>query len=90
VTKGIADALVHATPARGIVRCIVPNSTENLALLTAAFSSTGQSKRVGERMPEDLWTAAFPSRAMTGIARRLKAAFDPRRVLNPGILGDDS
>jgi len=41
-------------------------------------------------MPEQLWAAAFPSRAMTGIAVRLKAAFDARGVLNPGILGDSA
>jgi FAD/FMN-containing dehydrogenase len=35
-----------------------------------------------------LWAAAFPNRVMTGLAARLKAAFDPRGVLNPGILGD--
>lgn len=85
--QGISGALLHATPARGIVRCIVPSGGENPARLEAALTNS-QCKRIGERMPERLWSAAFPSRAMTGIGGRLKQAFDPRGVLNPGILGD--
>jgi hypothetical protein len=68
------------------VRCIVPNAGDSAARLGAALAG-GESKRIGERMPEALWTSAFPSRAMTGIPARLKAAFDPRGVLNHGIFG---
>ena len=70
-----------------MVRCIVPNTTENVARLTAALATSTQSKRIGERLPEQLWATAFPGRAMAGVGGRLKQAFDPRGVLNPGILG---
>jgi glycolate oxidase FAD binding subunit len=87
VVQGIPGTMLHATPARGVVRCIVPSSDENVARLQSTLTAS-QSKRIGERMPERLWTSAFPSRAMTGIGGRLKQAFDPRGVLNPGILGE--
>jgi len=87
IVQGISDALLHATLARGMVRCIVPNTTENVARLTAALATSTQSKRIGERLPEQLWATAFPGRAMAGVGGRLKQAFDPRGVLNPGILG---
>jgi len=86
IVDGIDGALLHASPARGVVRCIVPAS-DNPARLGAALAA-GESKRIGERMPEQLWNAAFPSRAATGIPMRLRAAFDPRGVLNPGIFGE--
>ncbi|HEV8218000.1 MAG TPA: FAD-binding protein [Gemmatimonadaceae bacterium] len=88
IAQGISGALLHATLARGIVRCIVPDTAENLARLTAGLPASTQTKRIGERLPEPLWATAFPSRAMAGIGGRLKQAFDPRGVLNPGILGD--
>jgi glycolate oxidase FAD binding subunit len=88
IVEGISGALLHATLARGVVRCIVPNASENVARLAIALANPVQSKRIGERLPEQLWAAAFPSRAMVGIGGRLKQAFDPRGVLNPGILGD--
>ena len=87
VVSGISGALLHATPARGVVRCIVPTTSENLARLGATLDAA-DSKRIGERLPEQLWAAAFRSRVMTGIPARLKSAFDPRGVLNRGILGD--
>ena len=90
IVQGISGALLHATTIRGVVRAIVPNLGENVARLTTMLAGPPptQSKRIGERMPEQLWAAAFPSRSMTGIGGRLKQAFDPRGVLNPGILGD--
>jgi glycolate oxidase FAD binding subunit len=86
IVDGIPGAVLHATLTRGVVRCIVPNAGDSAARLGAALAG-GESKRIGERMPEALWTSAFPSRAMTGIPARLKAAFDPRGVLNHGIFG---
>jgi glycolate dehydrogenase FAD-binding subunit len=89
VVDGIPGALLHATPARGVVRCIVPNAGDNVARVGAALGTgRGESKRIGERLPEGLWPSAFPSRVMTGLPARLKAAFDPRGVLNQGILGE--
>jgi len=88
IVEGIPRAMVHATPARGVVRCIVPSGEDTVARIESPLAGPLQSKRIGERMPERLWSSAFPSQATTtaGIAGRLKQAFDPRGVLNPGIL----
>lgn len=88
VVQGISGALLHATPSRGVVRSIVPQIGENVARLATALATSMQSKRIGERMPDQLWATTFPARSMTGIGGRLKQAFDPRGVLNPGILGE--
>ena len=88
VVHGAAGALLHAALSRGVVRAIVPNSGANVAQLSAALAAPTPSKRIGERMPQQLWVAAFPARSMKGIGGRLKQAFDPRGVLNPGLLGD--
>jgi glycolate dehydrogenase FAD-binding subunit len=87
IVHGAPGALLHATPTRGVVRAIVPNGGENVARLTTALVTPMQSKRVGERLPHQLWSA-FPTRALDGIGGRLKQAFDPHGVLNRGILGD--
>ncbi len=87
LVDGAPGALLHATPARGIVRCILPSSEPTMARIGSALAAPPQSKRVGERMPERLWSA-FPNRANSEIGGRLKQAFDPRGLLNPGILGN--
>jgi glycolate oxidase FAD binding subunit len=79
--RHLADAFVHATPARGIVRCIVPRTSQS-----TLPSWPSSPKRVGERLTPELWEQ-FPLPA-SDIAARIKRAFDPRSVLNPGILGE--
>lgn len=79
--RQFANAFVHATPARGIVRCIVP-STEAIAFPALPANV----KRVGERLAPELWKHIPPP--SSAVASRIKKAFDPRNVLNPGILGE--
>jgi glycolate oxidase FAD binding subunit len=81
IANQFPNAFVHATPARGIVRTIVPNGGPmEMPALAAAV------KRIGERLTPDLWKY-FPPQA-NDIAARIKRAFDPHNVLNPGILGE--
>jgi hypothetical protein len=100
LTEAFPDALVHGAPLRGVVRCIVPNVStaraggrghalvgveERLARsLTAPFDGT----RVFERVPSSIWRAFAPSAVRDRLSEGIKAAYDPRCVLNPGILGD--
>jgi glycolate oxidase FAD binding subunit len=79
--RPLSNAFIHATPMRGVVRFIMPRSA-NEALPTVS----PRVKRFGERLAPDLWPQ-FPAPASM-IASRIKKAFDPRNVLNPGILGD--
>jgi glycolate oxidase FAD binding subunit len=84
----IDGALVHGTPSRGIVRCIVPASADATRALKAAFSSRGSSTRIGERLDAELWPIISPPPAGDDLSRGIKRTFDPASTLNPGILGE--
>ena len=102
LTEPFSDALVHGAPLRGVVRCIVPNVStardggrghavvgiqERLArALTAPFDGT----RIFERAPDTIWRAFGPSAVVDRLSQGVKSAYDPLRLLNPGILGDCS
>jgi FAD/FMN-containing dehydrogenase len=43
---------------------------------------------VVERLPATLWPALVPAAASDALSVRLRDAFDPDRLLNPGILGE--
>jgi hypothetical protein len=75
-------ALVHASPARGIVRAIVPAGH---AAAAAVGVIPAGATLIGERLPASLW-ARVPSQR-GALPPRVKAAFDPSNMLNPGILG---
>jgi hypothetical protein len=88
---GIAAAcpgtLLHARPTRGVVRCIVP-AGEAAATLREAFMHTPNARRIGERLPADLWPVCSPPPAADRISRGIKARLDPAGILNPGIFGE--
>ena len=80
---GMAHMSVGRTVARVHVR---PGDAVDAAL--ASFDGT----TVGERMPPGCWQAPWLSRRLatvpaTRLARGIRDAFDPARILNPGILG---
>jgi glycolate oxidase FAD binding subunit len=96
---GMPGALVHASVARGVARCIVPSpDAERLA---AAFApgrlavGDAPGTQIFERLPAPLWPRLSPSAmgrdaAAARLSRRVKDAFDPQGVLNPGIMGERS
>lgn len=92
LTAGCTDVLLHARPVRGVVRCIVPASESNARALRASFAERGKATRIGERLPAELWPLCAASATPTAdpLSQRLKAAFDPAGVLNPGIFGESS
>jgi len=77
-----SDVLAHATPARGVVRCI--------GTLSAL---KGQATVIGERLPAEAWPALAPARTRTQnaaydrLSKEIKKSFDPFSIFNPGILG---
>lgn len=81
---------LHATVARGVVRCIVPLTEGVSDVLRRSFTTPSTVTRVAERMPADLWPMCPARMIDSRLARRVKAAFDPSHILNPGILGDGS
>jgi glycolate oxidase FAD binding subunit len=90
------NALIHASLARGVVRAAIP-CTDTAALArtlradrTAAppHGDAVAPVRVAERLPERLWPAEAPSAVRDDLSCRVRLAFDPFHVLNPGLLGE--
>jgi FAD/FMN-containing dehydrogenase len=76
--------LLHGTPARGVVRCIVhPGDAQRLADFAG---DVPEVRRNYERLPADIWEQV-PSSANDALSRRVRQAYDPAMLLNPGILG---
>ena len=89
-----AGGTAHATLPRGIVRCILPvraapdEEIARLRGIVKSLQSLGSS--VVERLPAPLWPAVVPAGAMDHLSVGLRDAFDPHRILNPGILGESA
>lgn len=84
-------AFVHATIGRGIVRCIIPlNGQAGVAtgILRDLPAADESITRVFERLPAELWGELAPTTMNDPLHRRVKEAFDPAMLLNPGILGE--
>lgn len=81
----------HATVLRGIIRCLVPASAESggprSETLAALMRPVESARMIPERLGGDAWSRLAPSPVDDPISRRIKQAFDPANVLNPGILG---
>ena len=77
-------AFVHATPSLGIVRCILPSDSSFDAIEKL---SQLQASVIFERLSREGWERFSPSVVSDRISQRVKAAFDPFNILNPGILG---
>jgi glycolate oxidase FAD binding subunit len=89
---------MHATLTRGVVRCIAFPREENAAirsqtsdLLSAALSDPAfRGTLIVEQLPADRWPLHARSNFGDPVSVRLRRAFDPHRLLNPGIFGEDA
>lgn len=80
-----AGGYAHATPARAVVRCVVPASSVDAVhgeLRALAESATV----VGERLPAALWPHVTRARATDALALGVRRAFDPDGIMNPGLV----
>jgi glycolate oxidase FAD binding subunit len=68
-------ALIHATPARGVVRVIVSGGVPRT-----------DATMIAERLPAGLWST-MPGIRVGTLSQGVKSTFDPGNVLNAGILG---
>jgi hypothetical protein len=90
----IPDALIHASLGRGVVRAIIPaaGAAALARVLRAAERTSGSrmfdGQRIAERLPAPLWSAEPAPTAGDRLSRRVRLAFDPWHVLNPGVLGE--
>lgn len=80
----------HATMFRSVARVIVPNVNHALPEPPlAAIRAARADVRIFERLPAELWSTLAPSPVTDRLSRGVRAAFDPHRLFNPGILGED-
>lgn len=78
-------AFMHGTPGRGIVRCVIPGASAGV--LAKLAGEEGAPTAIFERLPESVWSEADSELMNDGLSRRVREAFDPAMLLNPGILG---
>jgi len=86
IASGCPGTLLHASAARGVVRCIVPDGDGVAALLRTRLAAM-ECTRIGERLPPALWDACG-SASRDALSVGIRETFDPKRVLNPGIMGE--
>jgi len=87
LTAHFPRAFVHASPGRGVVRCIIPEP-DPMALATAFTKHRFEGATVAERLPGALWGPLARTAVADKLSRRVKRAYDPYGLLNPGILGE--
>jgi glycolate oxidase FAD binding subunit len=88
-TDMAGGGMLHGSPLLGVVRCMVPAGREGDAAtrVARAVAHPFAGRQVGEALPEGAWRAV-PGTAGNDLSRRLRAAFDPAGILNPGIMGE--
>ena len=84
-----SGAAMSCTPSLGIMRCALPASMQRDQIEQLMASVSGTSM-IFERLPADLWQPLSPTVIGDTLAQRVKQAFDPAGILNPGILGATS
>ena len=102
-TDRFPGSMVHATVGRGVVRCIIPHASIDRAasetrlpsleahpVVRALGIEASTPGRIFERLPAPLWPVLAPSAANDRLSRGVRAAYDPHRILNAGILGDSN
>jgi glycolate oxidase FAD binding subunit len=93
LAHGDDGSLVHASPGRGIVRCIHRTSAHAPIAPIAPIApwieqiAHTEGTHIFERLPAAEWSR-IPSRVNDPLSCAVRDAFDPQRILNRGILGD--
>jgi hypothetical protein len=95
LAERLPGAWVHASVGRGIARLVAPAADPSAlaaAFAPGAFVVGGEpGTRIFERLPGVLWPALSPSALPPNTAgelmRKVKDAYDPHDLLNPGIMG---
>lgn len=83
----VMPAVAHASVTRGVVRvCLPPLPDAALRAVLGDGVPAGLTRRF-ERLPAALWPVVAPSAVGDALSRGVRRAFDPRSILNPGILG---
>jgi len=87
LAAGSDGALAHATVGRGVVRAMRENAGGAPGDAWLARVGRCEGTHIFERLSAAAWHDV-PCRVNDPISRAIRAAFDPARRLNPGILGE--
>jgi len=89
IAASMPGGLAHASILRAVARVILPQTGEELPSDTLAMlRADSPQTRIFERLPASLWPSLAPTAVSDKLSLGVRAAFDPHRILNPGILGD--
>jgi FAD/FMN-containing dehydrogenase len=83
--RGLGGFHLHGNPARGVVRVVAFGEQAASPLVRAATAFSGTVSL--ETLPVNAWPLVSPA-APNAIARGIRDKFDPARILNDGIMGD--
>jgi glycolate oxidase FAD binding subunit len=90
VASAVPGGFAHATLQRSVARVILPNGASGLAAGAGdALRSITREVRIFERLPVSEWQPLAPSAVIDKLSQGVRRAFDPDRLLNPGILGEE-
>jgi glycolate oxidase FAD binding subunit len=82
--KRLDEPLMHGNPMRGVVRVIASGPID----IVQQSVTAGEGTLAIEMLPNGSAPRESPERQKTAsLERRIRDAFDPRRILNPGIMG---
>ena len=83
-TRDLGDGtFIHGNPARGVVRVTTSSNLDRIATAATNFEGTVNI----ERLPPDAFARINPRPQSDDLPRAIRAKFDPRGILNPGLFG---
>ena len=86
-TRDVQGTLIHGSPLRGVVRVVVPapRADARLGQRASRFDGTVALERLGGAE----WRGVRPKTdGNEALRQSVRAKFDPKRILNAGILGE--
>jgi hypothetical protein len=89
LVSSAGGGFAHASALRAVARVVLPNDTGSLPPAPVeALRAPTREVRIFERLPAPLWATLARSAVAHRLAAGVRSAFDPERLLNPGILGE--
>jgi glycolate oxidase FAD binding subunit len=80
------SCLLHGNPARGVVRVAAKGDVSRLARAAVAFDGTVAI----ESLPTTAWPLVQSRPVNEAVSRAIREKFNPRAILNTGILGESA
>jgi glycolate oxidase FAD binding subunit len=90
LSDDVAGVYTSIDPRRGVIRVVAGSAdgADSSQEIAAGIDRTDSSELVFEKLPGELWPVVSPSVVTDPLSQGIKKAYDPRNILNPGILGD--